>query len=201
MLTNNKISSLVIDTLRKQMRGKNVAVLSLYCDYQAQKDQSAANLIGALLRQVVLRARGIPEEIKSAFDEAMQEGGEGLRLPDMVKLFVKAIDSIEMVYLCVDAVDEVLREHRPEFLRALRQIIRDSPNVRLFLTGRPYIRGELDNYLTKGANVIQIVADQGDITKYLSQKMDDDSHQDPGLMTKELKNDIMRTMLERASEM
>ena len=71
----------------------------------------------------------------------------------------------------------------------------------LFLTGRPYIRGELDNYLTKGANVIEIVADQGDITKYLGQKMNDDSHQDPDLMTEELKNDIMRTMLERASEM
>jgi len=201
MLTNNKTSSLVIDTLRKQMRGQNVAVLSLYCDYQTQKDQSVVNLIGALLRQVALRARRIPEEIKSAFDEAMQEGGEGLRLPDMVKLFVKAIDSIELVYLCIDAVDEVLREHRPEFLRALRQIIRDTPNVRLFLTGRPYIRGELDNYLTKGANVIRVVADQGDITKYLSQKMDDDCHQDPDLMTEDLKKDIMRTMLEKASEM
>jgi len=201
MLTNNKISSLVIDTLRKQTRGQNVAVLSLYCDYQAQKDQSAANLIGALLRQVALRARRIPEEIKSAFDESKREGGEGLRLPDMVKLFVKAIDYIEMVYLCLDAVDEVLRECRPEFLRALQQIIRDTPNVRLFLTGRPYIRGELDNYLTKGANVIQIVAHQGDITKYLSQRMDDSSQQDPDLMTGDLRDDIMRTMLERASEM
>jgi len=201
MLTKNKISSLVIDTLRKQMRGQNVAVLSLYCDYQTWKDQSAVNLIGALLRQVALRARGIPEEVKSAFEEAKQEGGEGLRLPDMVKLFVKAIDSIELVYICVDAVDEVLREHRPEFLRALRKIVRDAPNVRLFLTGRPYIRGELDNYLTKGANVIQIVADQGDITKYLSQKMDDDIHQDLGLMTEDLKNDIRRTILEKGSEM
>jgi len=100
MLTNNGVSSLVIDTLRKQMRGQNVAVLSLYCNYQAQKDQSAVNLIGALLRQVALRAGGIPEQIKSAFDEAMQEGGEGLRLPDMVELFVKAIYSIELVYLC-----------------------------------------------------------------------------------------------------
>jgi len=201
MLTNNKISSLVIDSLRKQTRGRNVAVLSLYCDYQAQKDQSAVNLIGALLRQVALQARRIPREIKSAFDEAKQEGGEGLRLPDMVKLFAKTIDSMELVYLCVDAVDEVLREHRPEFLRALRQIIRDTPNVRLFLTGRPYIRGELDNYLTKGANVIQVVADQGDITKYLSQRMDDDRHQGPDLMTEDLRNDIMRTMLEKASEM
>ena len=201
MLTNNKISSLVIDTLREQMRGQNVAVLSLYCDYQAQKDHSAVNLIGALLRQVALRARGIPEEVKSAFDEAMQEGGECLRLPDMVKLFVKTIDSIGLVYLCVVAVDEVLREHRPDFLRSLRQIIRDTPNVRLFLTGRLYIRGELDNYLTKGANVIQIVADQRDITNYLSRKLDDDRHQDPDLMTEELKNDIMRTMLEKASGM
>jgi len=183
------------------MRGQNTAVLSLYCDYQTRKDQSAVNLIGALLRQVALRARGIPEEIKSAFEEAKQEGGEGLRLPDMVKLFVKTIDSIELVYLCIDAVDEVLRERRPEFLRALRQIIQDTPNVRLFLTGRPYIRGELDNYLTKGANVIQIAPDQGDITRYLSQKMDDDIHQDPGLMTEGLKNDITRTILEKGSEM
>jgi len=201
MLTNNKTSSLVIDTLRKQTRGQNVAVLSLYCDYQAQKDQSAVNLIGALLRQVVLRAPKMPSEIKSAFEESKQEGGGGLRLADMVKLFVKVIGSVEMVYVCVDAVDEVLRERRPEFLRALRHIIHDAPNVRLFLTGRPYIRGELDNYLTKGANVIQIVADQGDITKYLSQRMDDYSQQDPDLMTGDLRDDIMRTMLERASEM
>jgi len=201
MLTNNKISSLVIDTLRKESQGENVAVLFLYCDYQTQKDQSAVNLIGTLLRQVALRAPRIPSAIKSAFDEAKQQGGQGLRLLDMVKLFVKALDPIEMVYLCVDAVDEVARESRPEFLRALRQIIRETPNVRLFLTGRPYICRELGSYLTKGASVILIVADPGDITKYLSQKIDDASHQDPDLMTEDLRNDIMRTMLEKASEM
>jgi len=35
--------------------------------------------------------------------------------------------------------------------------------------------------------------------RYLSRKMDDD--QDPGLMTEDLKNDIMRTILEKTSEM
>jgi len=201
MLTNNEISSLVIDSLRTQTRGQNVAVLHLYCDYQAQKDQAVVNMIGAFLRQVALREPRIPSEIISAFIESKEEGGESLRLPDMVKLLVKVIGSIELVYLCVDAVDEVLRQHRSEFLRALRQIIHDAPNVRLFLTGRPYILGELDNHLGKGANVIHIVANLGDITRYLSRKMDDDRHQDPNLMTEDLKNDIMRTMLERASEM
>ena len=201
ILTRNKISSLVIDTLRKETRGRDVAVLSLYCDYQAQKDQSAVNLIGALLKQVALRAPRVPSEIKSAFDESKQEGGEGLRLPDMVKLFVKVIGSMGLVYLCVDAVDEILRHQRSAFLRALRQIIRDAPNVRLFLTGRPYVRGELDSHLAKGANVIQVMAGQEDIVKYLSRKIDDDGCQDPDLMTEDLKNDIMRTMLEKASEM
>ena len=199
MLIRNKISSLVIDTLREQTRGQNVAVLSLYCDYQAQKDQSAVNMIGALLRQVGLRALRIPGEIKSAFDEAKREGGERLRLSDMVKLFVRAISSIDLVYLCADAVDEVLPQHRPEFFRALRQIIQDAANVRLFLTGRPYICGEVDKHLTKGACIIQIVADQRDITRYLSQRMDDD--QDSDLMTEYLRNDIIETMLEKTSGM
>ena len=69
MLTNNKISSLVIDTLRERTCGQDIAVLSLYCDYQAHKDQSVVNMIGGLLRQVALRAATIPSEIKSAFDK------------------------------------------------------------------------------------------------------------------------------------
>jgi len=178
-----------------------MAVIFLYCDYQTQKDQSAVNMIGGLIRQAALRAPRIPSEIKSAFDESKQEGGDGLQLPDMVKLFVQVIGSIEVVYLCVDAVDEMLPQHRLEFLRALRQIVQEAPNVRLFLTGRPYIRAELDKHLTKRAYDIHIVADQRDITRYLSRKMDDDDDQDPGLMTEDLKNDIMKTMLEKASEM
>ena len=201
MLTSNKNSSLVIDTLREQSRRQNMAVLSLYCDYQAQKDQSAVNMIGALVRQVALGTPRIPSEVKSAFEDSEREGGQGLRLADMVKLFVKIIGSIELVYLCVDAVDEMLRQHRSDFLRALQQVIQDAPNVRLFLTGRPYVRGELDKHLTEGAYIIHIVADQGDITRYLSRKIDDDNNQDPDLMTEDLKNDIIKTMLEKASEM
>ena len=199
MLTSNEISSLVIDTLRKRTRGQNIAVVFLYCDYKAQKDQSAVNMIGGLVRQTALRALRIPSEIQSAFDESKQEGGDGLQLPDMVKLFVKVTGSIEIVYICVDAVDEVLPQHRFEFLRALREILQDAPNVRLFLTGRPYIRGELDKHLTIRPYAIHIVADQGDITRYLIQKMEED--QDPGLMTEDLRGNIMKTILGKASGM
>ena len=201
VLTNNKISSLVIDTLRECARGQNIAVLSLYCDYQVQKDQLVVNMIGGLLGQVALRAATIPSEIKSAFDESKRGGGQGLRLPGMLKLFVKVIASIKAVYLCVDAVDEVLRQYRPEFLRALQQILQDAPNVRLFLTGRPYIRGELDSHLTKKAYFIHIVAGRGDIARYVSQIIEDGNSQDPDLMTEDLKSKIIKAMSEKASGM
>ncbi|CUS07805.1 unnamed protein product, partial [Tuber aestivum] len=83
------ISSLVIDTLCKRVRGQNAAVLSLYCDYQEQKDQTAVNLIGGLLRQIAVRATKIPGEIRSAFKESEKDCGNSLRLPDMLALFVK----------------------------------------------------------------------------------------------------------------
>ena len=43
--------------------------------------------------------------------------------------------------------------------------------------------------------------DQGDITRYLSRKIDDDDARDPDLMTENLKDDIVRTILEKSPEM
>ena len=201
MLIINETSSLVIDSLREKTDGEDILVLFLYCDYQTQKDQSAVNMIGSLLSQIAFGATQIPSEIQRSF-EVKQRGRQALRLPDMSKLLVKAASSMERVYICFDAMDELLPENRSELLRTLRQMIRDAPNIRLFLTGRPYIRGELDKYLTKGAYIIPIVADQGDIATYVSRKMEDDEDDgDPGLMPEDLRHDIMKTMLEKASEM
>jgi len=143
----------------------------------------------------------MPGEIESAFEESRKEGGRRLRLLNMVKLFVKIISLIERIYICIDAVDELLPQDRAELLRALRQIVQDAPNTRLFLTGRPYVRCELNTHLTKKAYGIRIVADRGDIARYISQKVDDDNARDPDPMTVELKNDIMKTLPEKASGM
>jgi len=197
-LTGNEISSLVIDTLGEQARGQNIAVLSLYCDYKERENQSAVNMIGCLLEQVTWSAARIPSEIQSAFEDSKKGGGQGLRLPDMLGLFVKVISSIECVYICVDALDELLPQDRSGFLRSLRQIIQDAPNTRLFLTGRPHIRAELEKHLMKGAH-IDIVTDQDDIARYLSQKMDEDDDRGQELMTKSLKHDITKAIMKKAS--
>ena len=201
MLISGEISSLVIDSLREQTCGENTVILFLYCDHQVQKDQSAVNMIGSLLSQIVLGPMEIPSEIRRVF-ELKQRGRQALRLQDMMKLFVETVCPIELVYLCFDAVDELLPENRSDLLRALRQIIRDAPNTRLFLIGRPHIRGEFDRYLTKGAYIIQIAADQGDIARYVSRKIEDDEdYEDPDMMPDDLKQNIINTMLEACGDM
>ena len=154
-------------------------------------------MIGGLLRHIALGEVGNIGEIQNAFEKSRQGGGKGLRLPEMLDLFVKTIRSLERVYICVDAMDELLPQHRSEFLRALKKIIKEAPNTRLFLTGRPHICGELDKILTRGAYAIHIVPDQRDITRYLSRKMDDDDTRDPDLMTESLRSNIMKIMLEK----
>jgi len=199
MLTSDKISSLVIDTLHDQAGGQNIAILPLYCDYQAQKEQSAVNMIGGLLRQVDWGAAGVQREIRSAFHESNRGGRRGLRMPEMLKLFVKVTGFIDRVYICVDAVDELLPQDRSEFLQALRQIIHYAPNTRLFLTARSCIRAELSGHLVEDPYTIKITADQGDIARYLNRMLDDD--RDGHLMTEDLRNDIIETILGKASEM
>ena len=201
MLISGEISSLVIDSLREQTCGENTVILFLYCDHHVQKDQSAVNMIGSLLSQILLGSMEIPSEIRRVF-ELKQRGRQALRLQDMLKLFVETVCPIELVYICFDAVDELLPENRSDLLRALRQIIRDAPNIRLFLTGRPHIRGEFDRYLTKGAYTIQIAADQGDIARYVSRKIEDDEdYEDPDMMPDDLKQDILNIMLEACGDM
>jgi len=199
MLTSNKISSLVIDTLRDQTRGQNIVVLCFYCDYQAQRDQSAVSMIGDLLRQIFQGTAEVQREIQNAFNESKWRGGQCCQLPAMLQLFIGAISSIGRVYICVDAVDELPPKNRSEFLGALRQIVQDAPNTRLFLTGRPHILAEFGKYFMSGVYFIHIVVNKGDITRYLSHMIDNDGC--PDLMTEDLKNEIMKTMLGDASEM
>ena len=66
------------------------------------------NLIGALVEQVVARGSEIPSEIKYHFKESRRLGGQGLRFTDMVNVFIKATRSFERVFICIDAVDELL---------------------------------------------------------------------------------------------
>ena len=188
----------MIDSLCDQAGGNDVAVVGLYCDFLAQQSQSAANMLGAILKQLVSRG-GIPEHIREAFQKAEQEfGGRGLRLPDLVGIMRKTIRSLSQVFICIDALDECASKHRLELFGSLREIVRVSPNVRIFLTGRQHIEDEIMKYFSKVVR-IPVIPTQDDITSYLEMRLDHDPN--PYAMDGELRADIMRVIPEKISEM
>ena len=195
-MANN--SSLVIDRLCDQARGKNAAVVGLYCDFLSQQEQSTINVLGAILKQLANRG-DIPEHIQEAFQKAKEEfGGRGLRLPDMVQILKKTIASLQRIFVCIDALDELALKHRRELLESLREIAQGSPNVRIFLTGRPHIHDEIVECFSKAVK-IPISPTQDDIKSYLMMRLKGDTT--PKAMDDELWADIMRVIPEKISEM
>jgi len=194
------ISSLVIDTLCDETASQNVAVACLYCDYRGQKEQTPTGMIGSLLKQFVNALPKIPEEIAEAFlAERGHIGGRAPRLSQILGMFPRVLARFRQAFICVDALDELVAEHRVEFLCGLCEILEKSPNTRLFLTGRSPIQPELESRIPRTISVISIQPSMDDIKSYLETKLDSDP--DPEAMDTSLRREIMTKITQEFSEM
>ena len=189
---------MVIDSLCDQAKNENIAVVGLYLDFLSQQDQTITNIIGAILKQLASRG-GIPDCVREAFQEAKAEfGGRGPRLANLMGMLTNAIASLPQVFICIDALDECLPRCLPELLESLREIVWESPNTRIFLTGRPHVGEDVGRYFTK-AVVIPISPNMDDIRNYVQTRLNRDA--EPEAMTNDLRADIVRAILEKVSDM
>ena len=195
LLTARNISSLVIDSLCDRAQEENIAVVGLYCDFLSRQEQTTTNIMGALLKQLV--GRGGPDQVRAAFQKAKREfGGRGPQLADLMGMLKTVIASLPPVFICLDALDECLPKYFPEILASLRDILRESPRTRLFLTGRPHVKEDVQRYFSK-AVVIPINPNPNDIRNYVEMRLDRDS--EPEAMSNDLRVDIVRVILEKIS--
>ena len=82
VLTGRGVSSLVVDRLGDQAGDQNTAVACFYFDFAARKEQSAASMLGSLLKQIVSGMERIPEEISQAFQKQKKViGGRNSLIP------------------------------------------------------------------------------------------------------------------------
>ena len=189
----------MIDTLCDQAKIEDIAIASLYYDFLSQQEQTITNVMGAILRQLVSWWGDIPIYLRQAFQEGKKEiGGRRLRLADLIRMLKIAIASLPQVFICIDALDECLPKHLPELLKSLRDIVRECPGTRIFLTGRPYVGEDIHKYFPKAA-MIPVSPKSDDIKNYLEMRLDGDA--DPEAMSDDLRADIIRIILERISDM
>jgi len=196
-LTARNSSSLVIDRLCDQVREEDLAVAWLYCDYNAQQEQTVINLMGAIVKQLVGRG-DIPKDIREAFQEGKKVGGRRPLLVDLMRMLRIAIVSFPQVFICVDALDECLPKDLPKLLESLRDIIRECPGTRILLTGRPHVGEAIQRYFTK-AVTIPISPNEDDIRNYVVMRLDSDDM--PEAMNDSLRAEIVRIILDKMSNM
>ena len=154
--------------------------------------------MGAILSQLVGKG-GIPDYLRKAFQEAQTEiGGRRLKLADVMGMLRVAIASLPQVFICVDALDECLPKCLPELLGSLRDIVRESPTTRIFLTARPQVTQDIQRSFIKTV-VIAISPNTDDIRNYVEMRLDKDS--DPEAMSNHLRADIVRAILDNISDM
>ena len=199
MLTCRHVSSLVVDRLCDQETGQNTTVTCFYLDFAARKEQSATAILGSLLRQIVSGMEAIPEDISRAFQQQKKAiGGRGPQLLDIVRM-LQAITSSQRTFVCIDALDECAAVHRVKILDSLRQMLEKSPSTRIFITGRPHIRGEIEKSLGGKVISVSLCPNKEDIIRYLRVRLGED--ETPDAMDESLVADILEKIPESVSEM
>jgi len=189
----------VIDRLCDQAGEQGATVACFYFDFAAQKDQSSASTMGALLKQVVAGLEEVPPEISRAYQEQRKAiGGREPRLSDIVKM-LQIASSKEHTFICIDAIDECMPEHRVKLLGSLNEILQKSPSTRIFVTGRPHIQPEIGRRLSGRVKSLSISTKREDIIKYLHSRLEDDTT--PDAMNDSLEAEILKKIPEDISEM
>ena len=189
----------MIDTLCKQVVGRSAAVACFYFDFAAQEEQSPAAVLGSVLKQVVGGLNQVPEKIAQAFhDKEKVIGGQKLALAEIME-FLQDIAASRSTFICIDALDECPPGHRIKLLDSLSEILQNSPGARVFLTGRPHIRDEVDKHLTRRAATRSITPTRNDITLFLQAQLKEDAI--PDAMDESLEEEIIRSIPETVSEM
>jgi len=198
-LTSHNVSSLVIDSLCDQNGEKNATVACIYFDFAAQNDQSPTITMGALLKQVVGGLEKIPEEITRAYQKQKKAlGGRGPQLSDIVKM-LQTTTSKECTFICIDALDECVPEHRAKLIDSLGQILESSPATGIFVTGRPHVRPDITRRLAGRVTSLPISTKRTDIIRYLHSRLEEDTILDA--MDSSLEAEILKKIPEDVSEM
>jgi len=199
LLTSHHNSSLVVDKLGDLVKGQNTRVTCFSFDFAARKEQSATTMLGSLLRQIISGMERIPEEISRALREQKRAvSGRKPQLLDIVKM-LQLITSSQPTFMVIDALDECAAAQRYRLFDSLKEILEKSPRARIFVTGRPHIRTEIETRLTGRVTSISVCPIRADIVHFLCVRLSQDETSDA--MDSSLEADILEKIPRSVSEM
>jgi len=199
LLTSSDGSSLVVDRLCDQSRGQNTSVTCFYFDFAAREEQSATSILGSLLKQLISGMERIPEEISRVLQK--QETAVSGHKPQLVAIvkMLQLITSSQRTFMIIDGLDECTPVQRFRLFDSLKEILENSLDSRIFVTGRPNICVEVETRLSARVTSISVGPPRGDIDRFLHFRLNED--ETPDAMDESLEAEILRKVPENTAEM
>jgi len=190
VLTGCHDSSLVVDRLRDPAREPNNTVTCFYLDFTAET--SATDILGSLLRQMISGMEIVPDEISRGLREQINSlCGPVLQLVEIMQM-LDLITSSQPTFIFIDSLDECAVVQLARVLESLKQILDKSPRTRIFLTGRPHIRAEIEGHLSGRVASVFVDPSKDDFITYLRGRLVNDKY--PDSTDECLKADILDTL-------
>ena len=101
--------------------------------------------------------------------------------------------------MVIDALDECTTVQRFRLFHSLEEILRKSPDTRIFVTGRPDIRAEIETRLAGLVTSVSVGPTRDDIIRFLRVRLSQDETCDA--MDESLEADILEKIPGNISEM
>ena len=162
------IASIVVDHLSVEFQNDaSVGVAYLYCNFRSRNEQTLAELLSSLLKQLVQGQLSVPESVKSLYERHKDKA----RPPfdEILKVFHAVVADYARTFVVIDALDEcqVSGGVRSKLLSELFRL-QAQTGASLLVTSRfiPEIEKEF-----KGSMFLEIRASNEDVQRYLDGHM------------------------------
>jgi hypothetical protein len=161
-------SSFVIDHLEALSQKESYAVAYIYFDYNEQTRQTPENVFASLIKQLACRLPYLPLKIGELYDDLHMKTKRPT-LDDLYTTLEELQRQFPRIFLIFDALDECHEEDQRKVLLPLFQRLGTESGIKLFFTSRPYPEDIKDSFLD--AEKIEIYAQEGDIKKFIEEKI------------------------------
>lgn len=184
----------MVDHLKEQRSPMSrIGLAYMYCDYRDHIEQTAENILGTLLTQLLEILPGIPEAVLNLYEQRSRS----LSSEEAVGLLWVICAEFSKIDICIDALDELDTRN----LRSLLKCLHEGPySIQIFLTGRPHVQETVREYFEEERS-ITIEAHASDIRRFIEHEIGGSDDIEPKAMDKKLRTNIFHKIVDSAKGM
>jgi Cdc6-like AAA superfamily ATPase len=132
------MSSIVVDHLNAKFgNDSSVGIAYIYCNYQPQQEQSPADLLLSLLKQLAQEQPAMLIDVKNLYEHHRAKGTQP-SFDEIVRVLHSTIQLYSRVFIIIDALDEYHASNNEGLNRLLLGVfgLQDQVQLNLFATSR-----------------------------------------------------------------